>query len=371
MAVNLDTRILHVELKERTYPIVIGSGVFAEVGAYVAPMMESSLCFVVTDDNVAELYLPYLMAKFDAAGVRVVPFVVPAGEKSKSMHVVAHALEVFLREKPDRHTPVVALGGGVVGDIAGFIASILLRGAPFFQIPTTLLSQVDSSVGGKTGVNAAAGKNLIGTFYQPKNVLIDVDLLRTLPAREARAGYAEIVKYGLIRDAEFFEWLMRNGENVCAVDPESVMYAVEKSCAIKADVVAKDERETGVRAILNLGHTFGHAYEHICGYDGRLLHGEAVAFGMIMAADLSHRAGIARDAGMKRVIEEHLEACGLPTSPDLFVRGISPHDVIHAMEGDKKNASGRLKFVLLKHIGEACLRYVDDRELIAETIAAH
>lgn len=371
MANAADTRILHVELKERTYPIVIGSGVFAEAGAYIAPMIESSFCFVVTDATVADLYLSALITRLKRAGIRVVHYIVAPGEGSKSMHVVAHALETFLREKPDRHTPVIALGGGVVGDLAGFIASVLLRGVPFFQIPTTLLSQVDSSVGGKTGVNSSAGKNLIGSFYQPKNVLIDVDLLRSLPDREIRAGYAEIVKYGMIRDAEFFEWLMRNGHAVCALDPASVIGAIETSCGIKADVVSKDERESGVRAILNFGHTFAHAYEKICGYDGLLLHGEAVAFGMVMAADLSLRAGVARDADVKNALIDHLQSCRLPATPSRFINGLAPEEVIRAMEGDKKNDSGRLKFVLLKHIGEACMRYVDDRELLAEVIASY
>jgi 3-dehydroquinate synthase len=371
MGSDVSGRILHVELKERTYPIVIGSGTLAEVGAYIAPMIDGGRCFVMTDGNVAERHLRLLIAKLDAAGVRAVPFIVRAGEQSKSLAVVERALGAFLAEKPDRRMPVIALGGGVVGDLAGFVASVLLRGVPFFQIPTTLLSQVDSSVGGKTGVNTVQGKNLVGTFYQPKCVLIDVDVLATLPEREMRAGYAEVVKYGMIASADFFAWLQDNGRDVCAADAEKCVHAVATSCGIKARIVAEDEKETGVRAHLNFGHTFAHAYEAICGYDGTLLHGEAVAFGMVMAADLSLRLGVAKDVKVKRDLKEHLASCGLPTDPSLYAKDVNPRTVLDYMGHDKKVQGDRLRFVLLKNIGTAAMRYVDDRDALLDLISSY
>jgi 3-dehydroquinate synthase len=335
-----DTRSITVELGERSYPIVIGSGLLGggfDLSAYVG----GPDCLVVTNETVEPLYLEALAANFAGKQLRAISL--PDGEAYKTLETVEDILDTLIEGGASRDTTVVALGGGVVGDIAGFAAACYMRGVDFIQVPTTLLAQVDSSVGGKTGVNHASGKNLIGAFHQPRAVLIDTDTLRTLPDRELKAGLAEVIKYGAIVDADFFAWLEANIEALLARDTEALAAAIRRCCELKAQIVAEDERESGRRAILNFGHTFGHAIERCQGY-GEWLHGEAVAAGMVMAAQLS-----ASDAAVAERIGKLLERAGLPTRPP----AIAAPDLLAAMGMDKKVQQKRLRFVLLRGLGEA------------------
>jgi 3-dehydroquinate synthase len=342
-------RRLKVELKDRSYEILIGSGLIADPDPMVR-MLSSKRIALVTNDTIAPLYLDRIMESLRSVGVSAVPIVLPDGERFKTWETLNLIFDAMLRERCDRGTTVVALGGGVIGDLSGFAAASYQRGVPFIQVPTTLLSQVDSSVGGKTGVNHPRGKNMIGAFWQPRLVLADTATLDTLPDRELAAGLAEVIKYGLIRDLAFFEWLEANIGRIMSRDPEALAYVIERSCANKAAVVAGDERETardGGRALLNLGHTFGHAIETGLGY-GEWLHGEAVAAGMVMAAELSRRLGWLTDAEMERTVAI-LKAAGLPT------RGaaLGAARYLELMAHDKKVTDGRLRLVLLKGIGAA------------------
>jgi 3-dehydroquinate synthase len=335
-----DTRSITVELGERSYPIVIGGGLLGgglDLSAYVS----GPDCLVVTNETVEPLYLEALTAGLTDKQVRAISL--PDGEAYKTLETVEDILDTLVEGGANRDTTVIALGGGVVGDIAGFAAASYMRGVDFIQVPTTLLAQVDSSVGGKTGVNHAAGKNLIGAFHQPRAVLIDTDTLRTLPDRELRAGLAEVIKYGAIVDADFFAWLEANIDALLARDREALAAAIRRSCELKAVVVAEDERESGRRAILNFGHTFGHAIERCQGY-GEWLHGEAVAAGMVMAAQLS-----AVDNALAERIGNLLERAGLPTRPP----AIAGTDLLAAMGMDKKVQQKRLRFVQLRSLGEA------------------
>jgi 3-dehydroquinate synthase len=335
-----DTRSITVELGERSYPIVIGSGLLGggfDLSAYVG----GPDCLVVTNETVEPLYLEALAANLTGKQLRAISL--PDGEAYKTLETVEDILDTLIEGGASRDTTVVALGGGVVGDIAGFAAACYMRGVDFIQVPTTLLAQVDSSVGGKTGVNHASGKNLIGAFHQPRAVLIDTDTLRTLPDRELKAGLAEVIKYGAIVDADFFAWLEANLEALLARDTEALAAAIRRCCELKAQIVAEDERESGRRAILNFGHTFGHAIERCQGY-GEWLHGEAVAAGMVMAAQLS-----ASDAAVAERIGKLLERAGLPTRPP----AIAAPDLLAAMGMDKKVQQKRLRFVLLRGLGEA------------------
>ncbi len=351
-----DSRTVAVALGERSYPIHIGPGLLAQAADIVAAAGDWRQCAVVTDETVAGLHLATLQHNLERAGLAVAPVVVPAGEASKSFQKLEPLCEELLSRGIERGDAVIALGGGVIGDLAGFAASVLRRGVALIQAPTTLLAQVDSSVGGKTGINTAQGKNLIGTFHQPRLVIADTDTLETLPARELRAGYAEVVKYGLLGDAAFFAWLEENGSGVLSGDLRARAEAIDKSCRMKADIVAADEREAGQRALLNLGHTFGHALEAWAGYSGDLLHGEAVAIGMVLAFKLSQRLGLCR-AGRCERIEAHLHEAGLPVA----IRGLSagarglpqPDDLIAHMMQDKKVSRGRLTLVLARDIGAA------------------
>ncbi len=274
---------LRVDLSERSYDILIGDGLIANAGESIKPLMKSDFAVIVSDETVAKFYLKPLTASLEKANIRCRPVTIPAGEGSKSLAAFGELMEKILAHRPDRKTLLIALGGGVVGDITGFAASCLLRGVDFIQIPTTLLAQVDSSVGGKTGLNSTHGKNLIGAFYQPRLVLCDTSALSTLSEREKKAGYAEIVKYGLLGDAAFFAWLEKNGAAVLAGDTAAITEAVTRSCKAKAAIVERDEKESGSRALLNFGHTFGHALEIETHYSDKLLHGEAVAIGMALA----------------------------------------------------------------------------------------
>ena len=308
---------------------------------------------IVSDKKVAALHLDRLKAGLKSAARAIDNFEVAAGEASKSMTVLAKLLDDILAVGVDRSVLLIAFGGGVVGDLAGFAAASLLRGVDFVQIPTSLLAQVDSSVGGKTGVNAASGKNLIGAFYQPKAVLADTSLLASLPDRELRAGYAEMVKYGLLGDAAFFDWLDANSGAVLALEPAAIMHAIHTSCSAKARIVEADEREAGKRALLNLGHTFAHAFEAVAGYDGRLLHGEAVAAGMGLAFDLSVDLALCSPDDAARC-KAHLRAVGLPAGQaDLAAGNATPSQLIAHMKHDKKMRDGRMYFILVNAIGDA------------------
>ncbi len=341
-------RVLDVALGERSYPIRIGSDLLDDPAPLLAALGRKR-AFVVTNETVAPLYLQRLLAGLRARGVNVSAVVLPDGEAHKDWTTLNRIYDALLSGMAERSTTLIALGGGVIGDMTGFAAATYQRGVPFIQIPTTLLSQVDSSVGGKTAINHPLGKNMIGAFYQPKLVLADISTLNTLPDRELKAGLAEVIKYGLIRDLPFFEWLESNVERLLARDPSALAEAVERSCRNKAEVVAADETEQGERATLNLGHTFGHAIETGMGY-GVWLHGEAVAAGTIMAAALSRSLGWLSDADIARIAQLFARA-GLP------VQGapLGANRYLELMRHDKKVADGQLRLVLLKGIGRAVI----------------
>lgn len=344
-----------VSLESHRYEVLIGSDLISRAGAYLAPVLPQKRVVVVTDETVAALHLPRLMAALAETGFETRAFIVPVGEESKSLTRYASLVNDILDHGIERQTAVIGLGGGVVGDLSGFVASSLLRGVPFVQIPTTLLSQVDSSVGGKTGLNARAGKNLVGAFYQPRIVLADSSALATLTRRERVAGYAEIVKAGLIGDPALFAWCEEHGAMILDGDPAALSEAVRRACAFKARVVMEDEKETAAqdgRALLNLGHSFGHALEAHFGYDGRLLHGEAVSIGLCLAGALSVALGYCPQSDLDR-IEAHLRGLGMPAGLDWFGETLSAEGLIRSMSRDKKVRDGRLSFVLLHKIGKA------------------
>ena len=346
---------VRVALGPRSYDVLVGAGLLREAGELLAPLLPSRSVVVVTDTVVAETYLGPVLAALRDAGFACSHVTVEAGEHSKDLATLGGVLDDILGRGIERSTALVALGGGVVGDLTGFAASVLLRGVPFVQIPTTLLAQVDSGVGGKTGVNSTHGKNLIGTFYQPRLVLADVATLDTLPARELRAGYAEIVKYGLIDDPDFFAWLEGNGAALLAGDRDLLRIAVAHSCRAKARIVAADERESGSRALLNLGHTFAHALEAETGYDGSLLHGEAVAYGIVLAHRLSAVLGLCGEDDAARVAA-HFRAVGLPSEAGALPQiSWDPFALIERMKRDKKVQDGHMTFVLTRGIGRAFL----------------
>ena len=358
----MTTETLSVALAERSYDIHIGPGLIDRAGTLMKPVMNGNRAFVVTDDSVAPLYLDRLLASLDKAGIKNLNTVLPHGESTKDFSHLEALVDAMLEARCERSTMVVALGGGVVGDLTGFAASILQRGLDFVQVPTTLLAQVDSSVGGKTGINTRHGKNLVGAFHQPRLVLADTQALTSLPRRQVLAGYAEVVKYGCIDEPEFFAWLEENGFHVIVGEEKARRHAVAVSCRAKARIVAQDEREGGVRALLNLGHTFAHALEAETGFSDEMLHGEAVAIGMVMAFRLSARLGLAPVEDAVR-LERHLAKVGLPT-------GLSRNRVwdverlIHHMAGDKKVKDGKVTFVLARGIGQSFLT----REVPAEAV---
>jgi 3-dehydroquinate synthase len=349
-----DPERLSVDLGSRRYDILVGGGLLAEAGRYIAPLVgRDRRLVVVSDSRVAALHLATLASGLAAAGLDHRPVILPPGEATKDFVHLARLADAVLAGGAERATLLVALGGGVIGDLTGLAASILLRGLDFIQIPTTLLAQVDSSVGGKTGINTAHGKNLVGTFHQPRLVLADLAVLDTLPRRELLAGYAEVAKYGLLGDADFFAWLEQQGAALVDGDRGLRQQAVRRSCAAKAAIVADDEREAGRRALLNFGHTFGHALEAECGYSDVLLHGEAVAIGLVMAFDLSVRLGLCPAAEAARVAR-HFRAIGLPTQPPTFAgRRWQADRLITHMQRDKKVVGGRIAFVLARGIGQA------------------
>ena len=337
---------LTVDLGDRSYPIHIGPGLLDQADL-IAPHLAQKRVAIVTNTIVGPLYLDRLTRGLESAGVSVLPIVLPDGEAYKDWETLNLIFDALLQHRAERKTTLIALGGGVIGDMTGFAAASYQRGVPFIQVPTTLLAQVDSSVGGKTGINHPLGKNMIGAFYQPKLVLADTDTLKTLPPRELSAGLAEVIKYGLIWDEDFFAWLEANMEKLRALEPQAIAYAIYRSCEIKAQVVAQDERESGVRALLNLGHTFGHAIEAGMGY-GNWLHGEAVGAGMVLAARVSHRMGLINLADLTRA-ESLIARAGLPVEAPAL--GVDKY--LGYMGVDKKVEGGKIRFVLLKKIGAA------------------
>ncbi len=354
---------LEVGLAERSYPIHIGSGILAR-GELLAGHIPKKRVAIVTNTTVAPLYLEKLQHTLQGIGVSSVVVILPDGEVYKTAETLNLIYDGLLTHRCERSTPLIALGGGVIGDMTGFAAASYLRGVPFIQIPTTLLSQVDSSVGGKTGINHPLGKNMIGAFYQPRVVLADIATLNTLPDNELSAGLAEVIKYGLIRDLPFLEWLEQNMDRLLAREPDALQYAVMRSCQNKAEVVAADERESGERALLNLGHTFGHAIESGMGY-GNWLHGEGVAAGTVMAADLSRRLGWISEQDVAR-IRTLFERANLPVlAPDLGVE-----KYLDYMGMDKKVEGGKLRFVLLKGVGQAVIEGNVPTELLQQTLQA-
>jgi 3-dehydroquinate synthase len=347
------SQTVRVDLADRSYDIVIGSGLIARAGAEIAAREPGIRCAVVTDRNVAAAHLDALLESLAGAGIDAAPLVLEPGEKTKRFDELIHVCDHVLGAKLERGDAVIALGGGVIGDLTGFAAGIVRRGMKFIQIPTSLLAQVDSSVGGKTGINASQGKNLIGVFHQPNLVLADSDALDTLPIREFRAGYAEMAKYGLIDRPEFFAWLEANWREVFAGGAARIQ-AIATSCQAKAEVVAADEREHGARALLNLGHTFGHALEAATDYDGRrLVHGEGVAIGMVLAHEFSARMNLASPDDAARV-EHHLREVGLPTRMQHIEGGLPATDILmkHIAQ-DKKVQRGALTFILTRGIGQS------------------
>ncbi len=348
------TETLRVELGNRGYDILVGPGLIGRAGAAILPLLRRRQAVIVTDENVARHHLAALRESLAEHGIGTHTIVLPPGEGTKDFAHFGRLIDDILACGIERGTMLVALGGGVVGDITGFAAASVLRGIDFVQIPTTLLAQVDSSVGGKTAINTPAGKNLVGAFYQPRLVLADTGSLATLPRRETRAGYGEIVKYGLIRDADFFDWLEAEGRNVCDLEPAALTRAVMVSCRMKAAIVAADERETGDRALLNFGHTFGHALEAETGFGDRLLHGEAVALGMMLAFDFAVRLGLASGQDAHR-LRHHLVDAGLPTT--LAEIGLAEDAetagrLLMHMRKDKKVRDGAITLILPRRIGD-------------------
>jgi len=341
-----------VGLGDRAYDIHVGEGMLRRAGELLKPYAKG-LVPVVTDSHVADIHLSPLLDVLRRADIEARAIVMPPGEVSKSFAGLERLSGALLDMEIDRKGLVIALGGGMIGDLTGFAAGVLKRGVGFAQIPTTLLAQVDSSVGGKTAINAAQGKNLIGLFHQPRIVIADTALLKTLPQRELMAGYAEVVKYGALGDAKFFEWLEVHGAQALAGSEAAMVQAVAHCCAMKADIVARDERETGDRALLNLGHTFGHALEAATGFSGRLIHGEGVAIGMALAFQLSVKLGLCPGQDLQRFIR-HLEAVGLPAAvSDIAGTRPSAGELIRHMAHDKKVSDGRLTFILLRGLGQA------------------
>ncbi|MCP4207167.1 MAG: 3-dehydroquinate synthase [Shimia sp.] len=344
---------VHVGLEGREYNIHIGPGLLAQSGALIGPMLARKQVCVVTDENVAALHLETLRDGLAADGIAMEALVLPAGESTKSWAFIERTVEWLLSQRVERKDLVVALGGGVIGDLTGFAAAILRRGVGFVQIPTSLLAQVDSSVGGKTGINSPLGKNLVGAFHQPRLVLADIDVLGTLTPRDFLAGYGEVVKYGMLGDATFFEWLEAQGPALAAGDEAARIAAVKRSCEMKAEIVMRDETEQGDRALLNLGHTFCHALEAATGYGDRLLHGEGVAVGCALAFELSMRLGLCAQEAPSRV-REHLRAMGMKVDlKDIEGELPDADGLLDLMGQDKKVVDGQLRFILARGIGEA------------------
>ncbi len=353
---------LTVSLADRSYPIHIGSGLLGQA-ELILPYLKRKQVAIVSNTTVAPLYMQAIAQPLRDAGVSVIEIILPDGEAHKNNQTLQIIYDHLLQNRCERNTTLIALGGGVIGDLTGYAAATYLRGVPFIQVPTTLLSQVDSSVGGKTGINHPLGKNMIGAFYQPKLVLADIDTLKTLPQRELSAGIAEVIKYGLIRDADFFDWLEINMSALMDLDTAVASYAIYRSCQNKAEVVVADEHEQGERALLNLGHTFGHAIENAMGY-GVWLHGEAVATGTVMAADLSQRMGWLNAAQMAR-IKTIMQAAKLP----IDAPNLGADEYLRLMQLDKKVSDGRIRLILQQDIGKAVMTADYDADKLKQTLS--
>ncbi len=359
---------VHVGLEGREYDIHIGPGLLAQSGALIGPMLARKQVCVVTDENVAALHLETLRNGLAADGIAMEALVLPAGESTKSWAYLEQTVEWLLSQRVERKDLVVALGGGVIGDLTGFAAAILRRGVGFVQIPTSLLAQVDSSVGGKTGINSPLGKNLVGAFHQPRLVLADIDVLGTLTPRDFLAGYGEVVKYGMLGDANFFEWLEAQGPALAAGDEAARIAAVKRSCEMKAEIVMRDETEQGDRALLNLGHTFCHALEAATGYGDRLLHGEGVAVGCALAFELSMRLGLCAQEAPSRV-REHLRAMGMKVDlKDIEGELPDADGLLDLMGQDKKVVDGQLRFILARGIGAAFVTADVPRDVVRQLL---
>ncbi len=359
---------VHVDLAERSYDVEIGPGLLVQSGERIAPLLKRPRVAVLTDETVAGMHLDALRDGLASAGIEMTALALPAGEATKSWPHFERAVEWLLAEKVERSDIVVALGGGVIGDLAGFAAAVMRRGVRFVQIPTSLLAQVDSSVGGKTGINAPQGKNLIGAFHQPSLVLADTDVLGTLQTRDFLAGYGEVVKYGLLGDAQFFEWLEDNGPLLASGDMAARVQAVKRSVQMKADIVARDETEQGDRALLNLGHTFCHALEAATGYSNRLLHGEGVAIGCALAFETSSRLGLCSQEDPSRV-RAHLRAMGMKTDlADIPGELPDAETLVDLMAQDKKVMDGQLRFIMARGIGQAFVTPDVPRETVVSVL---
>ena len=352
-----------VDLGDRTYDILTGVGLLIKAGALIRPLLPTPRTVIVTDETVFTLHGQTLKASLDEAGITYKFVILPPGEAQKSYKTLEIVLDAFFDAGLTRKDVVVAFGGGVIGDLTGFAASVFKRGCSFIQIPTTLLAQVDSSVGGKTAINNRFGKNLVGAFHQPKLVLADIDVLKTLPQRDLKSGYAEVVKYGLLGDREFFDWLEYNGQKVLDLDPKATAEAIATSCKTKARIVSEDEFESGKRALLNLGHTFGHALELEAGYDGDLRHGEAVSIGMSMAFEFSHMIGLCPAQDVKRMIA-HMNALGMPQMADAPHLFKDPQVLLAHMAQDKKNEGQSLTLILAREIGDSFVEKQADRDAV-------
>jgi len=362
MMTNSET--LRVDLNDRSYDIIVGANLIPNAGEHIPQFVKRDPAIIVTDVNVAELHLENIVKSLQEANITSKTILLPAGENTKSYEGFCELLNDILDTGIERRSCLIALGGGVIGDITGFAASVLLRGIDFIQIPTTLLAQVDSSVGGKTGINTQHGKNLVGSFYQPRLVLADTTVLDTLPRRELLAGYSEIVKYGLLGDRPFFEWLEENGHSLIEGDEELRRKAIVTSCSAKASIVAQDEKESGSRALLNLGHTFGHALEAETGFGDKLLHGEAVSIGMTMAFDLSARMGLCSTEDAARV-RKHLNVVGLPVDPtNIAGQSWKCDALLSHMAKDKKVRDGKMTFILPRGIGDSFITSDVDLALV-------
>ena len=352
--------ILKVNLGDSSYPIYLGEGLLSRTGELLKKAGSGKKVGIVSNQTVADLYLDPVQESLTRSGFRVIPIFVPEGEEHKNLKSLSDIFDRLIGERFDRSSSLIALGGGVIGDLAGFAAATFLRGIPYIQIPTTLLAQVDASVGGKTGVNHQEGKNLIGAFYQPRLVLIDLEVLRTLPRTEFVAGLAEVIKYGIIEDPQLFALLEANLEDLLSLNRGLLEKAVAASCTIKARVVEKDEHEEDYRSVLNFGHTIGHALESLTGYD-QFLHGEAVAIGMAQAATISRREGLCDDKSLERIL--HLiKGAGLPTD---LPSGIRLEELANKMEVDKKSVGGKIKFVLCAGIGKTRFHWLSAEDIIA------
>lgn len=363
----MSSKIVKLELGDRSYEIAIGSNIRNNLAQYLNQIGDFSKIFIITDSNVARLHLDDVSQILDKSNIKHQNIILEAGEKTKDFSNLQNLCDKILSENIDRKTLLIALGGGVIGDLCGFVASILLRGVDFIQIPTTLLAAVDSSVGGKTAINSKFGKNLIGSFYQPKLVLCDLDFLQTLPDRDFISGYAEVIKYGLIDDEPFFKYLEDNISRIKAKDPEILKELIVKSCQTKAKIVSQDETEQGKRALLNFGHTFGHIFETQTAYSNELFHGEAVGIGMLMAAKMSHKLDLIKNEDVAR-IKKHLSDSGLFTSPKEVRKSWNKDELLSHLYKDKKVQNNKLTFILLNKIGNAFIQKDVQEELFLEIL---